>query len=138
MTDFVLDTSVTLAWCFEDESTPASYALLDSLTTHKALIPPLWHWEVGNALLSAERRGRLDSAAADLFLQLLEQLPIHVDPQSIHAALGGARALARAHRLSSCDAAYLELAQRSGLPLATRDDELAAAARAAGVSLLPA
>lgn len=137
MTDFILDASVALAWCFEDESTPASYALLESLTAQKALVPPLWRWEIGNALLSAERRGRLDAGAADLFLRLLEQLPIQVDAQATHAACGGTRELAHAHGLSGYDAAYLELAQRSGLPLATRDEDLAAAARAAGLRLLP-
>jgi predicted nucleic acid-binding protein len=138
VTPFVLDTSVAIAWCFEDESTPASRALIDSMVDQPALVPPLWRWEIANALLTAERRGRIDPASAERFLDLLEQLPILVDTDSSRQAFRATWQLARAHDLTSYDAAYLELAQRLGLPLATRDLALAAAAETAGIRRLAA
>lgn len=134
---FVLDTSVTIAWCFGDEATPGSQALLDALPSRAAVVPPLWRWEIGNALLAAERRQRIAPVAADRFLQLLQQLPIHVDAEATARALDETRRLARAHGLTTYDAAYLEMAQRLQLPLATRDQDLARAATAAGIQLLP-
>lgn len=136
MTPFVLDTSVALAWCFEDESTPGSKALIETLLNQSARVPPLWRWEVASALLSAERRGRIEPAAASRFLDLLERLPIQVDPDATRQAFQSTWQLARTHDLTSYDAAYLELALRLGLPLATRDRALATAAEAAGVRLL--
>ena len=138
MSTFVLDASVAIAWCFEDESTPASRALLASLPAGSAVVPPLWHCEVANALLTAERRGRIDPPSTAHFLQLLERLPIHTDPESTGHAFGAAQHMARTHALTAYDAAYLELAHRLNLPLATRDEALAQAARAAGIRLLPA
>ncbi|HWL64181.1 MAG TPA: type II toxin-antitoxin system VapC family toxin [Steroidobacteraceae bacterium] len=138
MTGFVLDASVAIAWCFADESSGPSRQLLESLQFRAAVVPPLWNWEIGNALLTAERRGRIEPAAADLFLRLLRQLPIHVDAGSADRALEETRRLAREHDLTTYDASYLELAHRRGLPLATRDAALARAAAAVQVSLLSA
>ncbi len=138
MTSFVIDASVAIAWCFADEASEQSRELLESLHFRTALVPPLWHWEVGNALLAAERRGRLEPTAADRFLHLLGQLPIQADAESADRALHETRRLAREHDLTTCDAAYLELAHRRGLPLATRDAALARAARATQVPLFPA
>lgn len=138
MSSFVLDASVAIAWCFEDESTPASRALLASLPEGSAVVPPLWHCEVANALLTAERRGRIDAPSAAHFLRLLERLPIHTDSESTGHAFGATQQMARTHALTAYDAAYLELAHRLALPLATRDEALAQAARAAGIRLLPA
>ncbi|HLS14709.1 MAG TPA: type II toxin-antitoxin system VapC family toxin [Beutenbergiaceae bacterium] len=133
---FVLDTSVTMAWCFADESTPATEALLDQLVEQEAWVPPLWHLEVVNVLLVAERRGRLSQAQSERFLELLAALPIRTADSSPEAAqlLG----LGRHHRLSAYDAAYLALAGRHGLPLATGDRGLAEACQAAGVEALRA
>ncbi len=137
-TPYVLDTSVAVAWCFEDEATPGSRALLDSLVSRTAVVPSLWKWEVANALLSAERRKRLDPAATGQFLRLLARLPIRVDEDAAGHASGDTMELARTHDLTAHDAAYLELARRLDLPLATRDTALLEAARAASVTTLPA
>lgn len=134
---FVLDTSVAIAWCFDDESTAQSRALLASMQSRHAIVPPLWRWEVGNALLIAERRKRIESAGVAMFLGILERLPIRVDEEATRQALVDTLRLARNHRLSGYDAAYLELAVRLDLPLATRDAALTEAARASGISLLP-
>lgn len=133
---FVVDTSVTVAWCFEDESTPATEAILDRLATENALVPALWALEVSNVLLVAERRRRITEAQAVRFIALLRELPIDVDvaPPDLTAILAtGCR-----HNLTAYDAAYLILAEREGLPLATLDRGLREAARAAGVPLLAA
>lgn len=137
MKPFVLDASAAVAWCFNDEATPESIALLGSLQSRTAVVPVLWRWEVINVLLVAERRQRIGAAVTNLFLRLLEQLPISVDEGSSDVAIGNALRLARERRLSSYDAAYLELALRLDLPLATRDGDLAEAARAMRIQLLP-
>ena len=130
---FVVDASVTMAWCFEDEATPETEALLDRLQEDAATVPSLWELEVVNVLLVAERRNRLGEAQSARFLSLLGQLPISVDTVS---DVGAVLAAGRRHNLSAYDAAYLVLAEREGLALATLDASLAAAADSAGVSLL--
>ncbi len=131
---FVLDASVAMAWCFEDEATPASDAVLDRLRDDQALVPPLWSYEVANVMAAAERRGRLTESQIAHLMALLHRLPINVDtaPVGIDATI----ATARIHRLSAYDAAYLALSERSGLPLATLDNALAGAAADAGVLLV--
>jgi predicted nucleic acid-binding protein len=131
---FVVDASVTMAWCFEDEATPASEAVLDQLSGERAIVPGLWTLEVTNVLLAAERRGRLTEAQATRFVSVLSALPIDISPDI--ADLVALLAAGRRHELSAYDAAYLTLAARTGLPLATLDDKLAAAARSAGITLL--
>lgn len=131
---FVLDASVTMAWCFEDEARAETEALLDRLARGEAVVPTLWVVEVVNVLLQAERRGRLSEAQAERFLGLLQQLPIRVDEAArlpAEALLAGGRR----HGLSAYDAAYLALAERLGLPLATLDLRLREAAERAGVAL---
>ena len=135
MTGFVMDCSVTMAWCFEDESDPFAGEILTALRSAEARVPSLWPLEVANCLAVAERRGRLREADSRRFADLLGQLPISVDLETAERALGPVLDLSRQHRLSSYDAAYLELAMRLGVPLATRDNSLARAARAGGVSL---
>ena len=135
-TDLVLDASATLAWCFEDEHGADSDALLDRLATSAALVPGIWHVELANALLAAERRRRITAPEIDDFCRLIQSLTIETDdPRLPPAAL---MALARAHRLTAYDATYLDLALRRNLPLATRDAALARAAAAAGAALLAA
>lgn len=135
--DLVLDVSLSCAWCFADEATEAGWAILSRLQTSAAHVPSLWLWETANVLIQAERRERITAAAMRTFLGLLEALPIHIDQASTATIWHDTLALARAHRLTSYDAAYLELALRLGLPLASRDQALQAAARSEGVPLLP-
>jgi predicted nucleic acid-binding protein len=131
---FVLDASVTMAWCFEDEATPDTDAVLDRLGTDTAAVPAIWSLEVANVLLVAERRGRVSEAQSSRFAGLLAQLPIDIDDHP--ADIAALAALGLRHELSSYDASYLALAQRLGAGLATLDRPLAGAAARAGVDLL--
>lgn len=131
----VLDASVTLAWAFEDEDSAYTDFILESLAEVKAFVPSIWPLEVGNALLTAERRGRLNQAATVQFLALLFQLPIVVETERPERMLGETLALAREHHLSTYDATYLHLAMRCGFALASADELLRQAATRAGVPL---
>ena len=117
----MLDASVTLSWAFETEATPYTMQVLESFETTHAVTPTLWPFEVTNALVDAERRRRIHAAQQAEFLERLRLLPIHVEHRP--AAWLGQQILplARAYRLTAYDAAYLELAIREGLPLATLD-----------------
>ena len=130
---FVLDASVTLCWAFADEEHPIATAALDRIRRDQAQVPSLWWFEVRNSLLMNERRGRLTEAETASFLRNLGQLSINVDRVPTDAGL---LILTRQHRLTVYDAAYLELAQREGLTLATLDTALRQPAKAAGVPLL--
>ncbi|MDQ7840642.1 MAG: type II toxin-antitoxin system VapC family toxin [bacterium] len=134
--EFVLDTSVTMSWCFEDEATPYTEATLDRLQGATAVVPSIWPLEVANVLLSAERRGRLTEAQSTRFIELLGALPIVMEQPSVDRVLGAVLLLGRQHALSAYDAAYLELAARHGLPLATRDERIVTAAAAIGVKMV--
>jgi predicted nucleic acid-binding protein len=131
---FVLDCSVSLAWCFPDEHAPYPQSVLDSLTATAAAVPSLWFLEVANALLVGERRGRCTTADIATWLNFLAALPIHTDTETIARAWSDTLQLARTHNLSAYDASYLELALRRGLPLAALDGKLKTAASAAGVA----
>lgn len=133
----VLDASTALAWCFDDEASPATEALLDQVRTHGAVVPTLWHLELGNVLLAAERRGRTIEGGIVVRLSLFARLPIEIDVETSGRAWRETLVLARAERLTLYDSAYLELALRRGLPLATRDQDLAAAAKRVAVAILP-
>jgi predicted nucleic acid-binding protein len=130
---FVVDASIVGAWCFPDEANRLAEDAFERLEAMAAVVPALWWFEVRNVLLVNERRGRLDAAGTAEFLTDLGRLPIRIDREPAGAAI---LALARAHRLTFYDAAYLELARRLDAPLATLDRQLAAAARAAAVPLL--
>ncbi len=132
---FVLDASITMAWCFEDEASAYADAILDSLTEHEAVVPEIWALEVSNVLAVAEQRQRIDQAGSILFVSRLEQLPISVQRIPTARIFDTILALARQYRLSSYDASYLDLAMRLGLPLATADARLREAAEQAGVAL---
>jgi predicted nucleic acid-binding protein len=134
-TAFILDTSITLAWFFEDEADAYAEAVEDSLASAVAFVPSLWHLEVANALVVGARRKRTTEAKVTHFLTLLSRLPITVDDETPARAWSDTLALARAHGLSAYDAAYLELALRRGLPLATLDNRLRDALRAVGGAL---
>ena len=132
---FVLDCSVTMAWIFDDEDDPLAAAVRDRLDGDVALAPSIWPLEVGNALLVAERRERVSRAEALRFLEVLRQLPIDVDATEAMVALDRALQIARETGVTAYDASYLELAARFGVPLATLDRRLAAAAAQVGVAL---
>ena len=132
----VLDCSVAMAWCFEDEARPATDAILDRVAEEGAQVPSLWFLEVGNVLIVAERRGRIEQAQVGEFLGLLGSLPIATDRSEASIAFVSVLPLARQLGLSCYDAAYLELAQRTGVGLATLDERLSRAAGLIGVDLL--
>jgi predicted nucleic acid-binding protein len=137
MTAFVIDASATLPWCFSDEATEAANALLTRLKTgDEAIVPAHWPVEVANALLIAVRRKRIPSEDVQQFLEDLEVLPIRVDTTTKNLVRTGVLPLAEQYELTVYDAAYLELAIREGLPLATLDNDMRKASRAAGVSLV--
>ncbi len=133
---FVLDSSMTMAWCFADEATPFTDGLLARLRGGDAAAPAIWPLEVANVVLIAERRQRITQAQAEAFTRLLHSLAIMIDPIIAGSVWGAVMALARRYQLSSYDAAYLELALRLGLPLASLDQRLRGAATAAGVPLV--
>jgi predicted nucleic acid-binding protein len=99
-------------------------------------VPGLWSLEIANGLVTGERRGRIRPAESAAFVALLEELPIVADGATGARALHETMNLAREHGLTAYDAAYLELAMRLGLPLATGDRSLAAAAERVGVVTL--
>ena len=130
----VVDASVVISWLFDDEEEPRADRALERLIEDGALTPYLWHLETRNALLVAERRGRLSARAVDERLDALKGLPIRTDDEP---DLQSAFSLARSHDLSFYDALYLELAKREGAELATLDVALGQAAAAEGVRLSP-
>lgn len=130
---FVLDGSVTLAWYFKDEANPYADAIAARFPRGQAVVPAIWPLEVANAVLMGERRKRSTEVQAAKWLGYLGSLPIAVDDESATRAWSEVLSLARVHHLSAYDASYLELALRRGLPLATLDDKLKAAALAVGI-----
>ena len=136
MSGLVIDASSVLSWCFEDEGGPEADALIERVASEGAAVPGLWSLEIANGLVMGERRGRIQPAESATFTGMIEDLPIVADPARGARALHETLSLAREHRLSAYDAAYLELAMRLGLPLATGDRSLEAAAERVGVVLL--
>jgi predicted nucleic acid-binding protein len=130
LSDFVLDASATLAFVFPDERDSTAVALARSLRTQKACAPTIWRWEVENAVVTAERAKRLTAGRATAILEDLAALPVE-----LLRSQSGYIAHARRFRLSVYDALYLELAERMGIPLVTRDAALRRAARSLGVGL---
>ena len=132
----VLDSSVTVAWCFKEERKAVTDAIQDRLAAEYAIVPEHWRLEVANALLIGERRKRILAADVTGFLQDLDNLLIEVDNELQSRAFNQILPLARAHGLTTYDAAYLDLALRRQLPLASLDDDLRRAAATLGVQLL--
>jgi len=132
----VLDSSVTMAWIYIEETSPEVDRVLQLVSNGGAWVPSLWRLEVANILEIGVRRGRHDAAFRDATLGDLALLPINVDQDTDAHAWGAAMRLAERHRLTLYDAAYLELAKRRGLPLATLDEDLRAAAKGEKVTLL--
>jgi predicted nucleic acid-binding protein len=132
----VLDASVALAWCFADEKAAYPEALLDLLADGKeAIVPAIWPFEMGNALLAGEKRRRISVAQVTSILSRIAELPISIDPVRTDHAFQQILPLARQAHLTEYDAAYLELALRLHLPLATLDARLLQAAKTVGVPL---
>jgi predicted nucleic acid-binding protein len=133
---FVLDCSAALTWVFGDEATEATDSLLEEMAGGaKAWVPAIWHLEVGNVLLGAMRKKRIDQAGLEAFVSQLRNLDIAVDSETSARAWDKTLDLAQMHGLSTYDASYLELALRRGTSVATLDKSLGAACRAAGVAL---
>jgi predicted nucleic acid-binding protein len=133
---FVIDASVTLAWCFEDESRLDADRVLARLEQEEALAPAHWPLEVANALHTAERRGRMEASELPRLRALLAALPVEVAPVELTTATGGILETARTYDLTAYDAACLDLAAIRGLPLATVDERLRAACARAGVEVV--
>ncbi len=125
-----------MAWCFEDEAAGYADAILKKLAAREALVPCIWPLEVVNVLLVGERRKRLTKADSGRFLELLRALPISIDVLGTSRAFGEVLSVARDLKISAYDAAYIELAMREGLHLATMDDDLRKAASKTGVQRL--
>lgn len=135
MNAIVVDCSVTMAWCFEDECDALAEAVLGVFGEVDVWVPSIWPLEVANVLLVAERRGRLDQTGSTRFVELLGDLPIQVDGSTHERAFGALVGRGRELGLSSYDAAYVELAERRGAALATRDSRMAASGRETGLQL---
>lgn len=133
---FVLDNSVALTWCFEEERTPATADLLERVGETGAIAPVLWPLEALNVLLVAQRRGRIDKERRQLLARFLSALPIKLDVETADLVWTEISRLAERFGLSSYDAAYLELAQRHQQPLASLDEDLRRAASALGLAVL--
>ena len=132
----VLDSSVTLAWLYSDEVTEAIRRVFEAVAEHGAVVPALWRLEVANSLTLAARRGRIDGEFRGAALSDLAMLDITTDPETDTNAWGQTLQLADQCGLTVYDAAFLELALRRRLPLATLDEKLRAAATGCGVELL--
>lgn len=131
----VLDCSVTVAWLYAEETTDTIRSVFDAIG-RGAWVPGLWRLEVANVLQMGIRRGRHDAAFRDATLADLALLPIRLDDETDLHAWGATVRLATRHQLTLYDAAYLELARRREVPLATLDQDLRVAAEAEGVPLL--
>ena len=135
MSALVIDSSAALSWCFEDEATPECDLLFERVRDEGAVVPGLWHLEVANVLLQAEKRGRISPGDLAMRLELIAELPIATDTETATRAWREILALARTEGLTTYDAAYLELAMRRALPLQTKDGALIGAAERCRVTV---
>ncbi len=133
----VIDGSLALAWCFEDETTPEVEAIIQEVGDRGAMAPPLWRIEVANGLRMAMRRKRINATYRDRALANLDALDIRIDSECDSHIWSATIRLAELYDLTVYDAVYLELAQRRRLPLATLDTALARAATLAGIAVKP-
>jgi predicted nucleic acid-binding protein len=138
MPEFVLDASIAVSWCFPGdaaEDTPYSRRVLALLETHDAIVPEIWAFEIANSVfVSFQKRKRITEQQIGEFLQRLRALPIRVEARELWSNVG-LEAAARRWNLTPYDAAYLELAIRKGVPLATADEGLKSAAVLQGVEV---
>ena len=131
----VLDASTTLAWYFDDETTPETDAVLEQVARAGAVVPSLWRLEVANAFQMALRRNRITRSYRDEVLAQLRDMPISIDLETDAQAWTATLSLSERFSLTLYDATYLELAHRQNLPLATRDQELRSAANSLEIKL---
>ncbi|MGD0466340.1 MAG: type II toxin-antitoxin system VapC family toxin [Gammaproteobacteria bacterium] len=131
----ILDASITLSWCFHDEQTPLTSKILEQLQTKTAFVPNIWPLEIGNILILATRHKRIHYADAIQFIELLNKLNIEVDNETTYKAFQEILALAHSEKLTTYDAAYIELAMRKGAPLASKDRELCKVAERLGIQI---
>jgi predicted nucleic acid-binding protein len=134
--DLVLDCSITMSWCFEDESNEYSDRVLEFLSHAHAIVPTIWPLEVANVLLIAKRKKRITEHQLRAFLKDLSFLPIKIDNSSTHRALDDVYEIAKQTHLTIYDAAYIDLAIKEKIPLATKDNALLKAARLMQVELV--
>lgn len=134
--DFILDASIALAWCFEDEATPQTTLLLEELEFKTALVPSIWPLEISNILLSAQRKKRISFADMMQLLEMIASLNIQLETETIEKHFHETLSLAYNENLTTYDASYLELAIRLGLPVATKDKQLRQACINLGVKLI--
>ena len=137
MSNFVLDCSIAASWLFEDEASAKTDELLQSLRDQNAIVPSIWHLELGNVLVQAERRKRITAAQIASRIELLNSLPITTDNETSGRAFREIISIARENILTTYDAAYLELAMRTNNPLATLDKALIRASHKNNVVTLP-
>lgn len=135
-TALVLDASLALSWALPDEASSYSDAILNRVARAGALAPALWLHEIANGLLMAQRRGRYTTAQRMAFIEELLRLPIEIESSTARAVLDGQAQLAERYALTAYDAAYLDLALRRNLPLATQDKAMKSAAGKAGVAIV--
>jgi predicted nucleic acid-binding protein len=131
--DLVLDSSMTLAWLFEDEGTAYTKSIRRSLDSGTALVPSLWMFEVANTLLVGLMRNRCTLKEIHQWLRLLEQLPMEVAPVTTHRSMSDWIDFARKHGLTVYDASYLVLAWDTGLPTASLDAKVISIASKIGI-----
>jgi predicted nucleic acid-binding protein len=134
---FVVDNSVVMSWCFQDQANDYADRVLGQLMDATAYVPSVWPLEVVDVLLAAERRSYISEADSVRFINLLSQLPILVQQEGPEKGMKDQLALARTQELSSYDASYLDLAMKKGLPLATLDKKLRRAAKAVKLRIFP-
>jgi predicted nucleic acid-binding protein len=126
---FVLDCSVTMSWCFDDERTDYTDGILENLKDSTAIVPTIWSLEVANVLLLSKKKKRISEIHSANFIDALSTLPITVDPSTSAKAMHSIFVIANQSDLTIYDAAYLELAIREGIPLITLDSKLTQAAK---------
>jgi predicted nucleic acid-binding protein len=136
VTRFVLDCSVSAAWCLRDDTSARADRVLRRLRDDEAVVPPLWAVEMANVLLAAQRRRRIAPADAERAMELVLGLPIVVEPED-RSVMARLHRLGIEHGIAAYDAAYIDLALRLALPLATLDRDMAKAARKSGLAVLP-
>jgi predicted nucleic acid-binding protein len=132
----VLDSSISLVWAFDDEDNEQAASVVHLLDSDVARVSAIWPLEMTNALVTGERRGRINESGITRFRSFLRTISIEVDPPSISTSFDVILDLARQYNLTTHDASYLELAQRFGLPLATLDRRLREAAQSMGIALV--
>ncbi len=134
---YVLDCSVAITWFFDDEFLGSTDALKETLRNGPVIVPMIWQMEIANVLWAAERKQRIKAYHSEKIRHIIGKLPIETDFASESNALGTLLELAREYEITVYDASYLELSLRHGIPLATLDKKLIAAAQRAGIPVLP-